>query len=949
MDIAYFNFLLGVIYVLSAVIHLIFGFVIFTLRRSARVIREKKWATPFALTFFVLAGLYSLRLFHLLLVERLSGGEALLLPRLIEIIIATCSGLTNYLFLLSAFRLLDHAVGGRLVLPVTRQLVGSAYARGMSLALVCLAGLMRIGAEGDFAGRWASVWFTVPDGIASVLAICLMGFALYQNINVRRDRLIARIAWLSSVGYAALYLLYSLGAVSYFARVVSHGGVGVPVLADLLTFLLLLLLKVGIFFPGYALMLWISGPLEAIDRFYENFTRMENEYLESDGVVRSIREELQVESVHLYIKLPGASDGQVAHYTYPPMQDNGQNPRTLVYEEETVYDRVMRSGESYISGRKHSFEGFIPGAATVAVPILFHNSVIACLKVESEEGMFTETDHSNLGRIATMISPAVQAYRETAALNKINHELTRLHFGATSYDLSRDVKQLTNVIHDVISPLAVGISIDLGFARYRGTCPHDGLAETLIDDAEDGEGIVVGAEATCRWFTTSLKVSSERSAGQEAGERVLGRFVFATDVAGKRDGRPTLGTNTIFRRALSDLITNTLLDFIRGYLNQMIDRLGLRLSALQGAKVEDWLNEVGWTAREAGLLWAVARCPEEDILLGDNDAVALIRRLECPVGEEGGESKADGVWLYSLDRPEIGASHVIKMTLKEAQATLWLGVARPGFGAELDYPSPWKFFLDHFCTVADAVLFRVLIKKKQKRQLAEVQGIVAATLTTGNFMHRFVNLARGLASTSDALGDVLTQGALRGDDHKALIQSFRRTREEIEGLLPKIINIYDRDLRQPCHLAEAIERALERVATLTKYNIRIEKEALPKAVINIPFDVAVNALAIVIDNAKDAIGERLARGDSSARGVIQIHIREDVDRFICDVTDNGAGVPPYIQGTLFREVSKSRKSNSHGVGLLFSAELLRLYNGDITLTSPGPAPNTTFSLHFPKS
>jgi signal transduction histidine kinase len=953
MDIAYFNFLLEVIYVLSAVIHLIFGFVIFTLRRSARIIREKNWATPFALTFFVLAGLYSLRLFNLLIVERFNGGAGLLLPRLIEIIIATCSGFTNYLFLLSAFRLLDHAMGGRLILPVKRRLVGSVYTRGMSLALMCLAGLMQIGADSKFVGRWASVWFTVPDGLVSVLAICLMGFALYQNINVRRDRLIARIAWLSSVGYAALYLLYSLGAVGYFVRIVSNGDVGVGILANLLTFLLLLLLKVGIFFPGYALMLWSSGPLEAIDRFYENVTRMEKEYqyLESDGVVRSIREELQVESVGLYIKLPGTSDHQVAHYAYPPTQDNDQEPRTLVYEEGTVYDWVMKSGEPYISGRKHGFKGFIPRASAVAVPVLFHNSVIACLEAEIGEGRFTETDLGNLKRIATMISPAVQAYRETAALNKISHELARLQLGVVSYDPGHDVGQIANVIHDVISPLDVGISIDLGFARYRGICPHDGLAETLIDEAEDGEVIVVGAETTGRRFAASLKVSSERSAGQKAGEQVLGRFVFATDAAGKREGAPTLGTNPVFRRALSNLITDTLLDFIRGYLNQMIDRLGVRLSALQGAKVEEWLDVVEWTAREGGLLWAVVGCPEDENLLGGDDAVALIHELESPAQEERWESKADGVWLYSLDRPEVGgASHVIKKTLKEAQATLWLGVTRQGFGGELDYLSPWKYFLDHFCSIADAALSRILIKQKQRRQMAVVQGIAAATLTTGSFMHRFVNLARGLESASYVLGDMVTQGTLRADDdQKALLLSFRRTSEEVQRLLPKITSIYDRDLRQPCHLAEAIERALERVEALKRYDIPIVKKSPPEAVVNIPFDVAVNALAIVIDNATDAIRERLAEDREGEPGLIRIHVREKGNKFVCDVTDNGAGVPPAIQSTLFREVSKSVKRNSHGVGLLFSADLLRLYDGDITLTSPGPAPNTTFSIHFPKS
>src|SRR5205085_553822 len=131
--------------------------------------------------------------------------------------------------------------------------------------------------------------------------------------------------------------------------------------------------------------------------------------------------------------------------------------------------------------------GLIQGRSRVTAPVLFHNSVIACLEAEIGEERFTEADRNNFERIATMISPAVQAYREMAALNKINQDLTRFQMGLISNDIEQDVNQITKIIHNVMSPLATGISIEIGFAAYRGVYSQDGHFEQLIKEQLDAE------------------------------------------------------------------------------------------------------------------------------------------------------------------------------------------------------------------------------------------------------------------------------------------------------------------------------------------------------------------------------------------------------------------------------------------------------------------------------
>lgn len=548
-----------------------------------------------------------------------------------------------------------------------------------------------------------------------------------------------------------------------------------------------------------------------------------------------------------------------------------------------------------------------------------------------------------------MISPAVQAYREMAALNKISQELTKLQIGIVSYEMERDVTHITEIIHDVLSPLATGITIAMGFSEYRGIDPKDGYFEHVSKERPDTdlkEEHIAEVGGKYHWFQQELRLSSLDLGNQRIDRQGLGTFVFLTDKEPQTLGYPTLGTNSAYRRAVSDLLTSALLDFIRGHLNQVTDNLGVRLSGLKGKRVDEWLSEIQRTAQEAGLLWAVASYPQSDHLLGSDERVAFVEKLENPTKKDEWEQKEPGLCIYSLDQSESGTHHIIRRVLKETQATIWLGVARPGFGSELNSPSPWKFFIDHFSALADSALLRILFNEEQKRRMAEVQGLVTSTFTKGHILHQLVNLARGLTSASEALRIGLEQGTLRGNDrHKALISSFRGTSDQIEDLLKLFADVFKRDERQPCSLREVVEHALGSVEdSLMQYKIRIENKIPPAAMVDVPFHAAANAFSIVIDNAKDAIRDR-----RETNGLIQIEARETEDKFACDIIDNGPGVQSDLVKKLFNQVNKSRKPNGHGLGLYFSASLLRAYGADIVLTRPGPEPNTTFSIYFPKA
>lgn len=958
------------IYLISAFGSLFFALMLFALLQRVISEEEKKWGAPFAATFWALAVIYFLLLIQLSVYKTTAGswqGQGYVYLAL-QFVVLCLSALTNYLFLLSASRLWEPALflDKQHLFRFKGGTIKSTHVWTALVVSLCLSVLL---GTANLVG-WAGKWAIYPDFLLSFITLVYIGIALYKHSRSRHEKLLAWeklitvLALVSSIGYAVLYVLWGLEVLN--RRIQLNIGVTdeqAGLIASLLVSLISLPFKFWIFYSGYSLMLLLSGPLHGIERLLQNVTVRDKEFLESDGILKSVWEEVHTERVKLYIKLPGTQEDMIEAYEYSPSKDgNREAPERFPFDEKELYAKVMRSGTT--RGRRDPKGSRLSRPSRVGVPILFHNSVIACLEVEIGTGKFTKVDRVNLERIATLISPALQTYREMSAVNKFTDDAALQQIGVKKYRKVRDLKAITRSTHNIISSISTGISIEIGFEEYSSVFSKEPRFRKLTREqlrAPIGKGLAEDIRAEHRWLRRALKIKDE-----EVGEQVFGKFVFSTHKESVRSRHPTIATNESSFRAISDLITDTLLDFTRGRLNQLTDLLGTRLSSLAVRTPADWSAEVSRTAREAGICWAVARyAAGDDGLLGDDEeAIALVKRLECPDEEGHWWRKKDDFFLYTLEGAEAGVLHVIRKSLmdslkdpKDPPATLWLGVKRCGFGDELDYVSPWKYFLDHFCEIAGSALHRLLTIEKQKKRIGQVQSIVAGTLTVGPVSHDLATEARVLVDIAS-----LMDRSLEPDARRDVLAKLRVQRDIINKvLLPKLARIYERDPRQQCPLDEAVERALDRINYyLNKYDIEVEKPKPTKLSVEIPFDGAANAIAIVLENAKDAIIQRAVKAknarvdgakevESVPKGLIQIRVQESEDMVICDIIDNGTGVPPEIREKLFTTVSKSGKKNSHGVGLLFSVDLLRFYNGDITLVEPGPEPNTTFRIHFPKT
>ncbi|MGA9994545.1 MAG: ATP-binding protein [Pyrinomonadaceae bacterium] len=968
------------VYFFSALVSFLSAWVINSLLRRSRILRDDDWARPLAWAFYIIAIRHSVGFLFTILGTSLPAYAA----SSGYIIVPLTSSLSNYFLFRVGFALTEKSkvvVAGILdrfrITPVTARY--AALLLFFVVALVDFIGGSKIG--GPAGSSWW--WTRIPDAFISAFILGFVGVALYRNISVRRDALMAALALVSAMVYAALHVPYAfhpwIAQAGWADWIVGPGKIDAM---DLIVFSIAILPKLGLFFSGYTLMLMTAGPIR-IKGLLEEVTNGMGEFLDHHGVVRSLQEQIHASRVELYMKLPGTKRDRVARYRYPAVGvpvEKGK-PEVFPFDMSADYGYVMRTGEDLLF-RLTNYSDQVPlgyrhplasPSSAIAVPILFHKGVIGCLKAELDEGRFTEADTQNVQSFAALLSPIVQNYREVDALNGISHRLTRLQIEASEYKIPAAIEDVAKINHDILAPLATGISIEAGFCRYKASTAKDeyycAMIERQLDrhypetQSKSSDESLVLLFKSLRITSRELPSTDDQDSEQLYGDQFFGKLLLATHKTANDLNSPTLATNFFHRRVVSNLITDALLSFIRGSLNEVTRRLAVRLSGLsemdddangeatKEAKIAAWFEIVDKTAREADLLWAVTTQPDEEALLGEE--AELIRKLENQgrwdrkdVYEE--YASVQRLHLCALKPAQGEASHVIKILLRETKQTIWLGVGNPAFDKELDYLSPWAGFILRFGEIADTGLQQILSRQKQEaleRDAADFQSLATAAVTTSTVIHQIVNLVRDLISPITALEVAIKLGRLKGNEnHKEMILAMGGTADQIEDLTKLFTGVIKPDVRRPCSLNEAIQQAKYMLRdALTRYNIKIDSAVPPAQLVDVPFYIATSTLANLLNNAKDAI-----RDGKVKDGVIRIFTEETEKMILCHVVDNGPGVPPRIIPDLFKSGGKSAKEHGHGLGLYLSARSIRESGGDIKLTQQGPAPPTTFTLYFPK-
>jgi signal transduction histidine kinase len=206
--------------------------------------------------------------------------------------------------------------------------------------------------------------------------------------------------------------------------------------------------------------------------------------------------------------------------------------------------------------------------------------------------------------------------------------------------------------------------------------------------------------------------------------------------------------------------------------------------------------------------------------------------------------------------------------------------------------------------------------------------------------HQLLNLTTGLNNSMSTLVDALQVGLLATTDDNLteLIPAMKHSVEQARQLILVLINLEEPDNHSPCSLKTAIEQAKMFFAhSLVRRQINLVVSGDTDLMIPVPFDITVFALANLIGNAKDAVGEG---------GGIIVKAEINNDLVVCQVADEGKGVAPELRETLFEE-GTTTKEKGKGKGLFLTRKTLGHCGATIELTKTDEC-GSLFTIFFPK-
>ena len=250
---------------------------------------------------------------------------------------------------------------------------------------------------------------------------------------------------------------------------------------------------------------------------------------------------------------------------------------------------------------------------------------------------------------------------------------------------------------------------------------------------------------------------------------------------------------------------------------------------------------------------------------------------------------------------------------------------------------PWEAFKSYVRDdpEAMAVMMRT-ISRRLRRTLDDTQTAFEQVNMLVHDMLNRVNVLTGAAIVLDSLSS--------GDENRRFLEFILQAQYELKDLMQEALRkargaaaVY---VMEPVKLdtlvRECLERDLVLHADVKQVTVRVHVE-VPLA----PVTCHVLDMKRVIANLVINAAQALAPG-----GQILIALRQDAERTVLSVTDNGPGIPPALTVLIF-DPHFTTKSNGNGLGLSACRDIVeRCHRGRLTcLSSEGTG--TTFLCELP--
>jgi signal transduction histidine kinase len=934
---------------LSATVATIFALVFLLPIWKYKPVMVSRWGKAFGWAFFALAARYSVMFAHGLLSEYWTKEQAdtLALPLSTNILLAAFSGLSNYMFLKVAIHLLaENRI--RRSRPLLKLSLSSK-----ALNLIVIIIILSVAFLGLYSDSWLA---RLPDSIISAFSIFMAGYAIYANVSVRRDLFVAYAALIIAILYGLVQIIYGLNPL--FAQwLVTDGVAGnafdqqfTARLTDLdsLIFASALPLKFGMFFPAYFLFMLVVSSVRDIQYLLKQIADGRQEFLEHGGLVKAISSSIKADRVSFSIKLPGVTRNRIASFVYlhrpqeqnpNETQDSQRKPIITDLNDLTspAAKAVLTTGQPSIADQN------------IAFPVIFHGAVIGCLEAYLNSNKFTETDISELEDMARFVSPAGYAYRELASIDQISYRIARLQFGEKFLSASESLESVITILQDTLSPLEVEIFWDIGFNSIRAVKSRESNSESLEKESKEicaGVNLLPIKNDLILTLRKDIEWDDETKAANNIFFAQAGKITFCIPADKDDLLHPTLVTNYLHRRAISNVTVDGLLDLTRDYFNSVLQDFGVVLNHHRPTNLHSLCEAIDYAAQQAGLFWTVitSSSSRELSYATSSEANKIVHQLQQ---EEDSTQVYQALTSIELKSPSGETHHVIKIALEDTKQDVWFGVKRSGFGVELQFGSPWYVFLKQFAEISSAALLRITAAMDLKRYQLEAMkqlGMARSASNANILAHELKNLSGAVLKTISSLDEGAKTGKI-DHNYSRMIAACLNSARKMSDITKVITKEMKLDNHQPCSLTEAAKHiARLRSDDFLPDDVILKVELNQDYLIDVPYYVVTLALDNLVSNARNAI----VNDNGSfglAQGRIFISGGREGELITCYINNNGPEIPVALRERIW-ETGYSTDPDSGGWGLPLVRDLLQENRSRIELL-PSTGKGATFKISFP--
>lgn len=815
---------------------------------------------------------------------------------------------------------------------------------------------------------WAASLARLPDALISAFCLGLIGYAMMRNLITLHRHYLAIGVFIVGLIYGLVQLSYAVSPVWAAAqsKEILSALQSAPNLAmsqpvqflDGMIFAVALPLKMLLFVP--AVYLFFTLVIAAHD--FRKVLRVVNErkrsYLSSDGIAAVIGQSLSADRVELFIRLPGEKTPSALRIAWPPKSEpsylllgKAADPRIL--EVFKGHEHIPFQQSRQMPWPTHSSTIPNESGRQVMLPVKFQGAVIGCLKVDfGQARRVTYAALQQLRSAADLLALALNEYRALASLNQLSDRFACLLLQMPNTSFDKTTRDMAVILHDVLSPLATEIILEAGFQSnhiFNGAITfRNMLQEQDASRAVQGTNkqVVRTNLEEVNIYTNELVVIPRENPQYSFG---MGSLVLVLPSQHDEASRPTLGDSDLHRRTVASHTADALLDLARNHLSYELNGLSIRLND-EALTQEEWLRSVQTMACSVGLLWVGVTQTGSGKVLGEAAfADSILLRLD---GESRSMLEATPISCVPFRDEKTGTRHVMRVELKNSEHQVWFGIAREEFGFELDFPSPWRSFLDDFRKIADSSLsamFESMRSKEKVVRMAEELGVMNIALTTGHLMHQLANRVDEQLFPAESLWEAAARGDIKADEvQRTQLEAILGSARVMKRLISIFKNVTGTNLQRPCSLREVVVQALKFHEQIGQSGFRFKNKVTDDDyIIDVPYNIALFAVANLIGNSKDAISERRRQAEDGYLGEIRVEVESAEGEVICYVEDNGSGIPTRIREKLYT-LGQSGKRAHNGWGLYFTKQSLGENGASIDLVETMPG-RTRFRMKFPKA